>query len=190
MKKYHGSVVLQFDDTVDGNAGIGKSVTVRKVSDNSLANLFSDNGVTPITNPTSTDALGKFAIYTEDGTYNIIVEEGTAEQAAFNDVQIYDSEIASSTVIFGIIEAGATRELITSDSGRFLVFDEASNATAQIPDGLPVGFAVLCINKSGGTVTAQIMGAEQIQGGLVAPAGTQFSLCKITSNLWQTSETP
>ena len=67
------------------------TVTVRKVSDNSLATLFSDNGVTPTTNPLNTDFKGKAFFYAANDRYNIIINEGDPQtEETIGDVVFYD----------------------------------------------------------------------------------------------------
>lgn len=94
MRRYNNSVVQQFDTQESGNAGAGTPITVRN-QDNSLASIFADSGVTPLDNPLRADDKGNYFFYVADGTYNLILEEGTPRQVTVSDVQIFDQTVIS-----------------------------------------------------------------------------------------------
>lgn len=51
-------------------------MTVYLAGTQTLASLFSDDGITPTTNPVTTDSLGRFFFYTADGKYDLKVSGG------------------------------------------------------------------------------------------------------------------
>lgn len=54
----------------------GTGVTVHLAGTQTLAALFSDDGITPTTNPVTTDSLGRFAFYVADGKYDLTISGG------------------------------------------------------------------------------------------------------------------
>lgn len=79
-----------------GNAVVGASVTVRTYPAGALASLFSDDGVTPMANPATTDNNGMFSFYVADGHYNLVVSGPTIATTTITDVLIEDPANPSS----------------------------------------------------------------------------------------------
>lgn len=94
MRRYNNSVVQQFPTQASGTAGAGLPITVRN-QDNSLADIFSDSGVTPLDNPLRTDDEGNYFFYVADGTYNLIINEGNPRQEEITEEQIFDQTVIS-----------------------------------------------------------------------------------------------
>lgn len=84
MQKY-ADVVLDRK----GNVVPGASVRV-KTSAGTDAVLYSNNGTGPITNPITTDNLGRFAFYAANGRYNLQVYIGSALFTVSNDILLED----------------------------------------------------------------------------------------------------
>ena len=59
-------------------------------ADGTLAVLFSDNGVTPTTNPLKTDSTGFYEFYCVSDTYKLIYVQNGKTLRTLTDVQIYD----------------------------------------------------------------------------------------------------
>lgn len=55
----------------------GILVTVRRKSDNSIAVIYSDNGITTKSNPITTGALGEFDFYAANDNYKLVFSDGT-----------------------------------------------------------------------------------------------------------------
>ncbi len=94
MKKYLNSVVAKFDTTQSGNAATGTTITVRDSSTGLRASLFSDNGVTALSNPFTVDNNGNYEFYVADGRYNIIQDENLPTQLTLADVSIFDVSVS------------------------------------------------------------------------------------------------
>ena len=73
MKKYIGTLIKKdINDPVAGETpAVGASVTVKDYPTNNLSTIYSDDGVTQITQPILTDSAGKFEFYAANGSYNI-----------------------------------------------------------------------------------------------------------------------
>lgn len=74
-----------------GNAIPGASVTVRQYPSNVLATIYSDNGVTPLPNPTTTDSLGMFLFYAANGSYSVQCTKAGFATQTFTNIQLFDT---------------------------------------------------------------------------------------------------
>lgn len=95
MQKY-ADVVLDRK----GNVVPGASVRV-KTSTGTDAVLYSANGSGPISNPITTDNLGRFAFYAANGRYNLQVYIGSALFTVSNDILLEDPMDETPEVIKG-----------------------------------------------------------------------------------------
>lgn len=121
MRAFTGTVILKFDDPTDGNAGVNKSITVRDSQFDTLVNIFSDDSGTALTNPFNTDSNGKFTFYAEQGTYDVIIQEGQADQAVIPSEQLADidnGEIELSKVTIDGVDSAHYYELVNNSSTR------------------------------------------------------------------------
>lgn len=82
MQKYQNNVTGRNGDVV-----IGGSVLITLAGTSTPATIYSDAGITPVTNPLTTDANGYFEFYAADGTYDISVN-GTE---AYTAVPVVDA---------------------------------------------------------------------------------------------------
>jgi len=82
MQKYQNNVTGRNGDVV-----IGGSVLVKLAGTATPATIYLDDGVTPVTNPLTTDANGYFEFYVADGLYDITVNG----QDAYTSVLIVDA---------------------------------------------------------------------------------------------------
>lgn len=101
MKRYNNSIVLQFDDATTGNSGAGLPVTVRNSSTGVKATLYSSNDPVPeneTPNPTLSGSIGNYTFFVEDGTYDIIINEGLAGEYTIQDEQIFDDALGLDIV--------------------------------------------------------------------------------------------
>lgn len=92
MQKYINSVIGE-----TGRPVSGASVTVYLTGTQTLATIYSNNGVTTQTNPLTTDSSGMFSFYAADGRYDIQISSGSTNKT-LTDILIEDdvSSLASS----------------------------------------------------------------------------------------------
>lgn len=74
----------------NGRPVSGATVTVLTYPQGAPATLYSDNGVTQMANPTTTDALGAFFFYAADGRYSLTITSDSTEPVTRTDVQLED----------------------------------------------------------------------------------------------------
>lgn len=109
MERYQNNIQDQF-----GNAISGVTVTVRRVSDGAIAAIFSDNGVTPKSNPFTNDLDGELFFYAANSRYDIFFTGPITDQK--DDVLLLDisSSGTSISVLTDIVTATPpTTELVT-----------------------------------------------------------------------------
>jgi len=81
MKRYQ-----DFISDVNGRPLAGVNVTVYLTGTTNLATLYSDNGVTPTTNPVNSDADGFYYFYVADGVYDLAFSgPGLADWAKYGE---------------------------------------------------------------------------------------------------------
>lgn len=105
MRKFEEDVI-----DVAGNAISGATVDVYNAGTLVRATLYSDDGVTPIANPTSTNTAGTFKFYAKDGRYDITISGSGLTTRTRADEEIADVTEAigtdSSTWKTGVILVG------------------------------------------------------------------------------------
>lgn len=84
----------------------GASVYVYLYGTTTLASLFSDNGVTPTTNPVATDSDGYFSFYAADGRYTVSVVKTGYAGRTLTDVLLEDPVDGSAGVFSTITATG------------------------------------------------------------------------------------
>lgn len=101
MKKFEEDVI----DT-SGNAVSGAAVDVYNAGTLVHATIYSDDGVTPMANPTSTNTAGTFKFYAKDGRYDITVSGSGITTRTRADEEIADVTEASGTDSASIWKTG------------------------------------------------------------------------------------
>jgi hypothetical protein len=91
LKRYQDSVLNQNGTPIPG-VSIAVKVAATPVGSGADATLYSDDGVTALANPVTTDARGNFYFFTADGRYDIGWSGGSPAVAAdwLADVEIAD----------------------------------------------------------------------------------------------------
>lgn len=157
--------MIRYSDIVRdaaGNVLEGAEVTVKLAGTATLADLFSDDGVTPTANPTTTDSNGLFAFYIDAGDYDISVTKTGYGTFAESDVSIGD---IGTRLAVTYVPSGTTT--IPAD-GRHDVFTATAATggttwafTTTAPAGVVSGFVLELTD-----------GGSQTQ---TWPAGTQWT---------------
>ena len=83
MEKYQDNVTNRH-----GKAIAGASVLVKTYPGGATATIYSDDGVTPATNPLTTDANGYFAFYAADGSYTLEISGTGLDTTIWTDINL------------------------------------------------------------------------------------------------------
>lgn len=97
MRRYNGAAFNQFPDDTNGIAYAYAKITVRNSVTGAKAQLYGENGASPISNPVTADAQGYYFFYVEDGRYDLVINEGGDRQRAVLDEAIFDDTGDSAT---------------------------------------------------------------------------------------------
>lgn len=92
MRKYLDSLIDS-----SGNALSGATITVYNTGTLVKPTIYSDDGVTPIANPVSTDANGRFSFYVADGRYDLAVAGSGIVSYTLSDLEVSDLVGSSSS---------------------------------------------------------------------------------------------
>lgn len=99
MQKYINNVTAS-----NGDAIRGALITVQN-PDTTPAQLYSDNGVTPVSQPLVTDSLGGFSFYAADGRYNLFVHINGVLVSTITDILLEDPADGGATQV-SFIQSG------------------------------------------------------------------------------------
>ena len=86
MQKYMNTII-----DAQGHPVGGSAVLVTPLNSVIPAALYSDNGITALTNPLVTDSLGRFAFYAADGHYSLTVSAAGASTYTLTDILLDDT---------------------------------------------------------------------------------------------------
>lgn len=79
------------------------SVTVYHAGTTTAASIFSDDGVTPTSNPLTTSEDGSFEFYAANGKYDILIEKSPYKPHHENGILLDDSSVIMSGSISSVI---------------------------------------------------------------------------------------
>ena len=108
-------------------------------SDGSAAQLYSDDGVTALTQPVLTDGTGQFYFYVSDGTYSLQVSYPGSPTKTIPGVEIFsDAEanpLAERAVLVPVGETPPVLPDVATRAGKFLWFNDQGQAFAADAGG-------------------------------------------------------
>ena len=141
MQKYQ-DVVLK----PDGSVIQGASVLVQSYPGAITSTIYSDDGVTTQANPMTTDSLGRFAFYAEDGRYQLVISGNQIATQTITDIQLGEetegtftfSDASGGTPVAGSSGGGnwIRQGSMVYVSGRWK-WNSNSQTVAAVIDGLP-----------------------------------------------------
>lgn len=85
MQKYTNSVAA-----LNGAPVAAASVQVNTYPAGAPATIYSDNGITPVANPLTTDTTGTFSFYAADGHYQLVISGTNIQTTTVNDILLVD----------------------------------------------------------------------------------------------------
>ena len=160
MQKYQNVVLNQFGAPV-----LGATITVRDYPSNALSNIFSDNGLTQIANPTTTGGTGAFAFYAADGHYSVVISGPGLVTETITDILLEDPDNPSSYTISGGTINNVSIGNITPGSGVFTTL-AATSFTIGSLNATPIG------NTTPSTGVFTTLTATNLNGALTGNATT------------------
>lgn len=136
MKK-HTDIVIDRE----GNAVVGAEVYVRAQSDNSLVQLYSDDGSTTTANPVITNSDGMFSFWTANNTLKLQVWIDGVQENEVTNFQHFDIDGITAFGFSLIDDANAAAALTTLGVSAFAqtILDDADAATARTTLGISQG---------------------------------------------------
>jgi len=155
MQKYQNNLT-----DAKGNVLPGASVQVLTYPGLVVATIYSDNGVTPQTNPIVTGTLGDFAFYAADGRYALrITGSNISGTVQVNDILLEDPADGSALTVSTLTASG---NISTSVAGSGLRVKEGSNAKQGVAT-LTAGSAVVANTSI--TASSRIQLTSNADGG-------------------------
>ena len=182
MRRHQDTVVSATSATDKGSPVYAAQVRVFK-ADGSAAQLYSDNGITPITQPILTSGLGVYFFYITDGTYSIVVRDPDGNNpVTLPDVQIYDIAVAipnivaagaaavgtvntaGTTQVTAVNAAGTTQLAAVNGAGTTQVGNINAAASAVLTNGAFTYQAATTALALSGTIAGQLAAVPQESG--------------------------
>ncbi len=143
MQKYFNSVSSQFGIPIDG-----ASVSVTTISGAAVA-IYSDNGITAKTNPTTTDENGYFEFYAADGRYTLTITKLGIATITISDVLLEDpANNDASSIAFTASGAGAVATTVQTVLNRTVY---AADYTTGAVNAAAINRAIAHLGNNGGT---------------------------------------
>jgi hypothetical protein len=152
---------------LSGDAVSAVTITVRRVSDNALASLFSDNGVTPKSNPFTNDADGELFFYALNNDYNVELT-GAVTETRFG-VTLFDQN--DTLLRRNILEISASGAITQGDVALVDVTAGAIAIELPLDPGATVQFSDIVIQHLAGDITSNPITIErngELIGGVAA----------------------
>jgi hypothetical protein len=165
MEKYQ-DVVLD----PSGNVVVSASVYIYAAGTTTPSTIYSDDGVTPASNPLTTGSRGGFEFYAANGDYDIRVVYGTSDVTE-SDVTIGYSSTSPGTIVVNSSSPALT--VTQTGTGDALLIEDSSN-----PDSTPFridGSGKVLIGTSGSGVSVSGISAQFQQIGTTVGLASELS---------------
>lgn len=146
-----------FEDYLVNQIGLAISnatVTVKLAGTATNATIYSDDGVTPKTNPLTSDISGKYDFYVADGRYDIVITGTGLTTRTLSDVEIGDvaSSKAGGNPVYDVVAYGALGDGSTDDTAAIqAAINVARNGggTVYFPCGKTFKYGTLDLSEAG-----------------------------------------
>ncbi|MDE2105915.1 MAG: hypothetical protein KGL39_52320 [Patescibacteria group bacterium] len=151
MQRYINSVA-----DLSGHPVSGASVQVNTYPGGTAATIYSDNGITPQTNPITTPSDGGFSFYAENGLYELVISGNNIATQTITGINLFDQTETSAGNSVGFTTSGTTSGSVARalvDRG-ICVTDAPFNAdpTGTNDSTASLNDAVAALGSQGGTV--------------------------------------
>src|SRR5579859_1412797 len=136
MKNYADSLVINTNNIL--SPAVGASVTVN-IHNGGPAVIYSDDGITPTSNPVITDANGRYNFFVADGRYDLIFSGNNFTTFTNSNIEIADVTEAtvSADSPWNIGDASANifllNNTVTCDGVKYTGASALQNALAALP---------------------------------------------------------
>lgn len=159
MREYYGTV-----SSIATGEPVYKAQVQLLKADTTPAQLYSDNGVTAITQPVLTDGSGLYKFFVADGIYTrVVADPNGANPRSFFNIEIYE-DARGVTVPVG--ELGVSIPALGARKGKLLGFDPVtgdpvlSAATSESVDDIVSNFVIT--NTAIITIAASLVGTQAV----------------------------
>lgn len=100
MQKYVNWCIDQYGEPIEG-----VTITVYDAGTANLSTIYSDDGVTPLANPFTSEADGSFAFFAANGVYDIVRSKTgvTFDDTDLEDVRLFDPTDSPGSDVLGIL---------------------------------------------------------------------------------------
>lgn len=171
MQKYQNAI-----QDVKGNAIAGASITVYLYNTLTIATVYLDNGVTPITpGSLTTDSEGEFGFYAANGRYTVSVTATSFTSQQFYDVLLFDPADAG---IVSVKNYGAVGNGVTDDTTAIQLaintVGAAGGGSISFPAGTYLINGTVQVLFSGVTLVGSNQQSTQIVNGKTNAPAIQF----------------
>jgi len=138
MQKYIDTITTAFQGTLIPLSGA--SVSVQLAGTDTLAAIYSDNGVSAAANPITSSATGLIEFYAADGRYDLVVTKAGYSPFTVADILLEDPANDVISALPNVVITGSTINSTTigataASTGRFTSVALASGATGDIALG-------------------------------------------------------
>lgn len=170
MQKYQDTVAKPNGDVLSG-----ASILVQSYPGAVTSTIYSDDGVTPATNPLTSDSQGNFSFYAADGRYQLVVSGTGLTTRTVTDVLLEDP---TDGIGYDVGFGGAVTQLTSKSTG--VTLNKLSGAItlhdAALAGTTSVGFVltnsyiaatdIVLVNiKSGATANSYVTQVEAVSAG-------------------------